>query len=365
MLDPRHAGEIQPAAAWLIRETLEALAQGPGAQLGPYLARLANQFSLAITQNLVEDQLSLETRKFLVDRLGQSQGFLASDLVEALRKDPDSSVRSQADGLANRVGGTAQSELIRVRAFGLIEVQKGQEMVPNKRWKTQKTKQFFAYLASEWGRYFHEDHIMDHFWPNDREKGKKNIYWATSVTRRCLKTDDDLEILERQGESLRLNPEVTRWVDTEEFEKAQVAAQAAERENKPELARTHYRRLAQLYGGPYLEGCYLDWALRKRDSHEKDLVEGLCSLAGLALEAEDHRETLESAQRALEHDPCRQEAHLLAMKAYIALGQPESAIEQYQKCELLLRRDYNIEPNTELIEFYYRARLGSPGANVG
>lgn len=365
MLDPRYAEETTRSARWLLPETIEALAHGPGADLSNYLPRLVNQFSGSISSALEAGQLSEEARLFLVTSLSKSQGFLAQEIVESLRKDTDPEIRKQADGLAQRVGRRGGPELVRVRAFGLLEVQRGQEPIPNKLWKTQKTKYFFAFLASEWGRYFHEDHIMDHFWPDDREKGKKNIYWATSVTRRCLRVnDDEPELLERQGESLRLNPTVPRWVDTEEFDKAAQAGATAEAAGQAETARSHYRRMAQLYLGPYLEGCYLDWALRRRDSLEKALVDAMCRLSALAGAAGDHREALESANRALEHDTCRQEAHLLAMQSYIGLGQPESAIEQYQHCEALLRKDYHIEPNTELIECYYRARLGLPGAST-
>lgn len=364
IVSPRYAEEINEAADWLLVDMLEVLAEHNLEQLHPQVARLTGLYAFPLTQGLSKGKLSVAARNYLLDAVGSGNGAPPAELVEQLQRDSDEGVRVRADKLKSRGGAeSAAPPMLRVHSFGLFEVRRGSEPVPDGRWKTQKTKHFFAYLAAQWGKYIHEEQIMENFWPDDREKGKKNIYWATSVTRRCLRGEDgDQEILERKGENLRLNPDVPHWHDLQEFEEAYSAGVNAQNAGDTELARSSFRRLQQLYGGPYMEGCYLDWAVRRRDACEKQVVEGMCLLAELAYGAGDYQEALEAGNRALEIDPCRQSAHLVAMRAYIELSQPEAAIAQYQKCEQILRKEFQIEPNTELIEVFYRARLGMPGS---
>lgn len=362
LLSPQHADDFSGVSGWLFADLLEALAATGSKDFYGDFLKVAHHHSYAITQNLAKGQLSLEAKEYLLSSLEQSKGVLSSDLVEQLQRDAENSIRERADKLQGSEQ-TAGPSLLRVRSFGVFEVKRGGETVPDARWKTQKTKHFFAFLAANWGKFVHEEQILEHFWPDDREKGKKNVYWATSVTRRCLREQKgDAEVLERKAESLRLKDDVPHWHDFNEFEAAYESGLKAQENGDLETARGYFRRLEQLYTGSYMEGCYLDWAVRRRDQCEKQLVDAMCRLAELSYEAGDYREALEASHRAVEHDACRQSAHLIAMRSFIELGQPEQAIEQYQDCEQRLRREYQIEPNTELIEVYYRARLGLPGS---
>ena len=71
----------------------------------------------------------------------------------------------------------------------------------------------------------------------------------------------------------------------------------------------------------------------------------------------------EAVEQALGLDPCRQDAAAIGMKALTESPQPEKAVEMFQRVEKNLRVDFALEPNTELIELLYRARLGAPGGS--
>ena len=164
---------------------------------------------------------------------------------------------------------------------------------------------------------------------------------------------------------MRLHPEAPRWHDLEEFVRLLAKAQKLEKEGKAAQARPLYRRLTRLYRGPYLEGCYMDWAVRYRESLERQVVDALVRLAVLAFEAKEYKESNEAVEQALSLDPCRQDAAAIGMKALTESSQPEKAVEMFQRVEKSLRVDFALEPNTELIELLYRARLGAPGSSSG
>ncbi|MCA9794625.1 MAG: response regulator [Candidatus Eremiobacteraeota bacterium] len=350
LTDPRYGDEIGASAHWLVGEALQLLPGLPDA-CRAVVARLACHYPDYSLRAL--DSLAREARLSLVS---QFEHYAPPELLERLGRDPDPEVRAVAARLHQTA---APAPLIRVRSFGLFEVLVGEEPITDKQWKTKKTKFFLAFLASQWGRPVSEDQVMDAFWPGDRNKGKQNLYWATSVARRCLRVESGPELLERRHETLLLSPEVPHFHDLDEFEAAYQAGRQAQTQGQIAQARAAYRRMGGYYTATYLEGYYQDWAVRRRDAVEQTALDGFCRLADCSLSEQDPREALEATTRALDLDSCRQEAHLLAMQAYLELGQPEAAIEQFRTCERALRQEYDIEPNTSLLEAYQRARLHS------
>lgn len=232
--------------------------------------------------------------------------------------------------------------------MGPLEVYNGDERVQEGDWKTQKVKYLFARLAVNRGLPVPEDQLIESFWPDDVEKGKRNLYWSTSVLRKILRSPDSVDPVIRKGGNLSLNPDIPRWHDYEELDDL-VSGQPSEPER--------FRRVLELYRGPYLEGCYLDWAVEIRNRLEKQVGDILAGLADWAHQREQHQECLEFARRLLEVDPYRQEAHLWVMQSCLALGRPEEAVRQFNSCSKVLKRDLGMEPSIKLLEFHQRALL--------
>ena len=43
------------------------------------------------------------------------------------------------------------------------------------------------------------------------------------------------------------------------------------------------------------------------------------------------------------------------MKAWLGMGKPREALEQFERAERLLRQEYSVEPSIEMIEYRQRA----------
>lgn len=364
---PEEQQEMRQNAPWLLPILFRSLPDETTEELYTLLGQLVDRFGPSLASSYQDGKFDESSSLHLVEALRVGSRQVPEELVKLLVADERPTVAEKASALRERLGDSQdQGSVIRIRSFGVLEVSVGEEEVSGNMWKTQKAKFFFAFLAARWGRAVPEETVRDLFWPKNAEKGRKNVYWATSIVRRCLRGENespetDFEVLERQGETLRLHPDTPRWHDLEEFVRLLAKAQKLEKEGKASAARPLYRRLTRLYRGPYLEGCYMDWAVRYRESLERQVVDALVRLAVLAFEAKEYKESVEAVEQALGLDPCRQDAAAIGMKALTESSQPEKAVEMFQKVEKSLRVDFALEPNTELIELLYRARLGAPG----
>ncbi len=274
-------------------------------------------------------------REALLDGL-QGQGA-APDLHALLLSDPDADLRQRAQRLPTR----SAEPLLRLQSMGFFQAFRGGTAIPEGAYKTQKVKYLLAFLAAQGGRFVSEDQVIDEFWPDTPGRGKRNLYATTSELRRSLRTP---EYIVRDRDQLGLSPTLPRWHDLDELEAA--------------YQRGDHARIAALASGPYLDGCYAEWAVRRRTDWEGRVVDSLCALALASADGRRYQEALEHAARALILDPLRQQAHLVKMRGHLGLGQPEAAIRQFEACEKLLQREYAGEPTIELLTVYQRARHG-------
>lgn len=176
-----------------------------------------------------------------------------------------------------------------------------------------------------------------------------------SILRKCLRaTDGPDDYLLRTGASLQLNPELPHWHDLTGLHKE---LEALRQEERAETAMGHARRALQLYRGPYLEDCYLDWALDIRNQTELRVLEAARLLAGLAVGAQAWLEVLEAARRILDLDPLDQDAYLMLMQANTSLGRAEEAARQYEACRKMLKNELGMEPGLDLMREHQRALI--------
>jgi DNA-binding SARP family transcriptional activator len=83
-------------------------------------------------------------------------------------------------------------------------------------------------------------------------------------------------------------------------------------------------------------------------------------LADLYFAAADYERTLVNALRLLASEPCREDAHRMAMRCYVRLGQRAQAMRQYRICAELLALEYDARPE-DLTEELYRLVRTDPG----
>ena len=257
----------------------------------------------------------------------------------------------------------AQSEVVRpnhlrVLTFGELQVTWGDFAVEEGNWRGPLAKLLFGYLAAS-RRPVLEETLLDLFWPEHHDNSRRRLSGALSSLRRTL-NPEGLALLDpilRQRDRYCLNPALEPSVDLLEFQQARDQARQAQRQGDLEACLAHYRRMADLHQAPFLEGCYMDWALALREEALGNLNEALLQLAEAALSRRDFAGALEDSLRCLHWDELQPRAQNVVLRAYVGTGQPDRAVRHFQQHQQKLKRELDVEPSIELLEAYHLARL--------
>ena len=221
---------------------------------------------------------------------------------------------------------------------------------------TLKSQSLFAYLALHRQRPQPRERLADLFW-GDRpgRRARRSLTTALWHIRRCLPDENSLLA---DVHSVQFDPDADLWLDVVEFE-ALVA-----RSDLPSLQSS-----IALYRGDFLDGFYDDWILNQRYRLETLFSEALARLMR-GLEARgDYDGALAVGLQLLQHDPLREDAYRLAMRAFCCLGQRNAALEQYRRCQQIVQQELGAEPMAETSELYQaildgRLEIGQPAAAV-
>lgn len=260
-------------------------------------------------------------------------------LLARLQRDFPETLRALSPQKVQQEGPT----LLRIYSMGSFQVFLGDRPVVESDWRTQKVKYLLARLAAQKAPV-PEEVLLEDFWAKDPVRGKKNLAWTLSILRGVLRPLGFAQdpILRKAG-TLTLHPDLPRWHDYDDLE-----ALVEARSDSP--------RVLELARGTYLEGAYWDWAVAIRQRLEVRLGELLSQNCKACLE-KDPQLSIEFARRALEIDPCQQDAHMCVMQASLAINKPEQAVRQYQTASGILKRELDMEPSVEMLRLYEMARL--------
>lgn len=344
LLRPEYRSELTHASEWLLPLALEKKAQ-PVESLRAWVSRT----SLEISRRW--GQLSESAKNYLLGLFEEPALGLPEDLARPAQDDADPQIRARAARLASSEG--EPTTLLEIHSLGFFEVFTGSRRVAEADWKTQKVKFLLAYLCSQEAAT--EDQLLELFWPDSLSSARKSLNHALSTLRSALRSGLGQEPILRERGVVRMNPQVPFWHDLSELEGAWTSARALP---EGDQRLPGYRRVVSLYRGPYLEGCYADWALNRRKELEARVAEAAYQIALAALTADNAHEAVEFSTRALNLDPTRQDVLCISLKGHILAGRPAAAVAQYEQYAKWLKNEFDAEPTIDVMREYHRARLG-------
>ena len=346
-------GELAESAWWMLPILLNACARQATPQLEQAAKRVLAESPSACSRLLHQGSLLPPARATLA-RLGPPP-----DVLQRLTADPEESVRKAANALRQSEAPTPP--LLRIFTLGSLAAFLGEERVSeNAAKKNQKSVLLLACLAAQEGRPLSEEILAEAFWPSEGAKGRQNLYSVRSILRKnmlCKDWPTEIDFITKVQGGLQLDPALPRWHDYEELRQCLKFAKKMAAAGQIESEMSQLRRAQQLYRGPFLETCYMDWALNIRQQLEHQMVESLLRLGSLAAKAGSPDEAVECCKQALEIDSCCQDAYQLAMQACLQCAQPLEAIRLYERCQKMLQQEFQMEPAIALVELYHRARL--------
>ena len=237
---------------------------------------------------------------------------------------------------------------IAASALGPLEVRVAGERVP--RWNSLKARAVFQYLLIHQDRPTRRDALMALQWPeHSHNSARNNLNVALYSLRNTL---DGLgqgaqPILYRDGCYI-LNPDLTWWIDRNEFLSSVDYAQQARRAGRPEQVIDAYGRAIQLYRGPLFEDDGAgEWYLPEQRRLNDLYGQALEDVAETYFELGQIPEALQFGQLAIGNDPCSEAMHRLLMRCYASKNQQQLVNRQYRVCVAALRAELGVAPSDE------------------
>lgn len=201
------------------------------------------------------------------------------------------------------------------------------------------------YLVSHRKCPTRRDELIDLFWP---DASPAVVGTRLRVLMHSLRKYVPADLVITSNGHFQINPEVSLWVDVEEFEQGWHAGWRLARAGHTKEALAEYERVEALYTGDYLaDDVYADWTLLRRESLRDAYATILTMLATISFSEGDYPGSIIWAQKLLSQDNCREDAYRLLISSHKQLGQHTRAHQWYSLCARTLQAELGIEPSAE------------------
>ncbi len=215
-------------------------------------------------------------------------------------------------------------------------------------WRLSKAQSLIQLLALAPGHRIHREQVLETLWPGaDPKVAAGNFYQVIHAARGALESvsppgTDLRQALQLRTHVIALSPPIELWIDAIEFEKLTRNAVTAS-----DVAAM--RSAVAMYKGDLLpEHPYEDWIEPRRQLLRDQCVTLLIELGRAQECAGNYPSALDSYREAAALDPIKEQARAGVMRVEALLGQPASALEEYDRLEDLLNEELGVEPDIEL-----------------
>jgi DNA-binding SARP family transcriptional activator len=270
------------------------------------------------------------------------------DIVLATTPEPDMEDRAAEPDVTER-------PFLMAYCLGTFRLYVQEQPINN--WASRKGRNILKYLLLHRQHPVSKDILMDTLWPDaDPSDTSRNLHQAVYSLRQTLRQErPDLQLVLYDKDRYLLHPEVSIWLDFEEFEEHFQAGQRLLMAGQQTEAMAEYSIAETLYQGDFLEeDLYEDWPTSRRE-YLRNLYLSIANYLGdNYLQQGGYTAAIALCQKILAKDNCNEEAHRRLMECYVAQGQRHLAVRQYQVCVQALKEELDLTPAEETIALYQR-----------
>jgi len=199
-----------------------------------------------------------------------------------------------------------------------------------------------AFLAVRPSQLVSRDKMAGLLWSSTApEQARQSLRQTLSTLRKELTAVSPRKILVEEGDFLSLDASQVHC-DVVEFESL-VATGTAEALDPA----------TRLYAGDFLDGFQIDeekfdqWVLAERDRLHRMALRAHAQLVEQLSRAGAIDEAIAIAQQSLRVDSLQESVHRSLMRLFLQSGDLLTALQQYDSCTKILRRELDIEPDAE------------------
>ncbi len=247
---------------------------------------------------------------------------------------------------------------VRLFLFGGFSLERDGQLVAPHAWKNAKTQALLKILASERGRVFSTDELIEYLWPGEElRSAASNLRSRVAELRKILEPtlvrgEQSRYILTQRGGYV-LSVESDCWIDAEEFSQLEERGRIAHGEGKFDEALSLFERAVALYRGEYLaEDRYEEWALQLRERFRERWVEVLSLLADCLARRGQYAEALGYLERAIAESPLHETLYRQMMVYAFCAGERARVRHAYERCRAVLERELGERPSSQTEELY-------------
>lgn len=303
--------------------------------------------AMALAQEIGTSQFAVAEGQHAPDllELGKAEGISACQRVLEQSEDLRTFAQEQERGIEKPDTDKDLPDRLEIYTLGEERVVRDEDVISSSDWRAAMSKELFFYILLHGP--LERDEIGLAFWPGLPKK-KITDRFHTTLYRLRRALGADAVVVDDEGQ-YQLG-ELDYWFDVEEFEALAERARLL----PPYDWQTEdlWRRAAALYKGDFLPEVERVWCVPKRESLRETYVEALVGVGQCHEARKEFEGAIEWYRRALEVNELREDIHRHIMRCYEEAGRRPEALEQYQKCKEILRRELGIDPSAETRKLY-------------
>lgn len=225
-------------------------------------------------------------------------------------------------------------------------------------WPSARGRSVLKYLLSQRDRAVPREVLMDLFWPDaSPESARNSLNVALHGLRQALRMAGDQQVILFENGSYHFGPDLSIWIDVEEFERGCQAAQRLEKAGQIAAAAAEYEVAVSLYQDDFFaDDPYEEWPVLTRERLRVMFLDALDRLSQIYFGRGQYAMCISLCQRILARDNCREDAHCRLMRCHARQGQQNLALRQYQLCTEALRAELGVEPDATTADLHQRIR---------
>ncbi|MEM7115135.1 MAG: BTAD domain-containing putative transcriptional regulator [Chloroflexota bacterium] len=258
---------------------------------------------------------------------------------------------------------TRSTPTLKITLLGSFTVQKDKQTVDS--FSTAKARALLAYLAIEGTRPLDRAYLAKLFWPDTLDgSARGSLRQALSNIRKVIgdkAVEPSYLLISRR--TVQLNPDaLTAGLITVDVADFQALHQQSTTHLQAANEAIGLYKGAFFAGAPDIDSSEFDmWIRLQRERHHRQMTEFLVTIMRQFISAGNYEQAIAYARKRVDHEPWREEAHVQLMHALWQNGQSITAMEQYDKCRRILRKELDVAPSSDTIALYEAIRDNQNG----
>lgn len=237
--------------------------------------------------------------------------------------------------------------------------------VPIQSFESDKVRALLAYLVVESDRPHSREALIGLLWSECTEEAARHNLSQALFNLRLALGDHTAKppYLLISRSSIQFNQESDYSLDLALFNN--LFARGDKKRNQ-ENAVSALEKMVDLYQGEFLKHFYIadstefeDWIVVQRETSRQQMMSALTYLANEHELLGDYQAACRYAEKQLNLDPWREEAHYQIMRFLALDGQRSAALAQFENCKNVLATELGVEPSAKTRELYEQIRLGT------